>query len=180
MVGDTGADFTVGMYDKDNSQTLLYRLDPAGGRISATDLKWSSHTYWRLKGGAANRAAIAQTWSQRTATVDGKQLTLSVEESNGAVKDVTVTRDDGQVLLKYRGYELSYVFDFMVWQGQLVFATGNGLYVSRPGSNQLRCILSEPDLLLLSSCIVGDQLVLGTSKGVYSLDAATFAKAATE
>lgn len=60
----------------------------------------------------------------------------------------------------------------------MIFATGNGLYAAKPGTNTLRCLLSEPDLLFFSCCPLKDCLYLGTSKGLYVLDGALFTKAA--
>jgi len=61
------------------------------------------------------------------------------------------------------------VFDFVFWKGQLIFATGNGLYISKPGSNAIRCILSEPDLLFFSLCPLNNRMYVGTSNGLYYL-----------
>ena len=179
-ITDDKGEFLVGILDKDNRYTLFYRLDPNVGHISATGARVLMINYWGAKVGADKTSIVPQTWSARTAMMDGKEITLSAGVTHQAMKDVTVKRDDGETVLAYKGYELTYVNDFIVWQGHLVFVTGNGLYVSKPGSNKLRCILSEPDLLLLTSCIVDDTMVLGTSKGVYMLDAALFAKAALD
>ena len=77
-------------------------------------------------------------------------------------------------LLCYQGFELSYVFDFVKWHGQLFFATGNGLYVTKPGSNRIRCLLSEPDLLFFSLCPLDRRMFIGTSQGLYALEADVF------
>lgn len=174
LVGDSGADFLIGAYDRSSYQTLIYRLEPDAGRIAATDVKLSPHTYWRIKAGQGATPVLAQTWNQRNTVMDGKQLTLSVSANVDAIKDVSVTQADGEVIFSYHGFELSYVYDFLTWQNHLVFVTGNGLYISKPGTNELRCILSEPDLLLLSGCAADDRMVLGTNKGLYILNAAQF------
>jgi len=95
------------------------------------------------------------------------------------VKDAVVTRD-GVEEFRYHGFALNFVFDFAVWQDAFVFATGNGLYAAHPGTNNLRCLLSEPDLLIFSFCVLKDKAYLGTSKGLYVLNAALFKQAAGE
>ena len=62
------------------------------------------------------------------------------------------------------------------WQDRLIFATGNGLYVARPGTDKLTCVLSELDLEFSSLCSVGDELFIGTNRGLYRLDAKLFAE----
>jgi ligand-binding sensor domain-containing protein len=60
------------------------------------------------------------------------------------------------------------------WRGWLVFGTGNGLYVSKPGTNRVSCVLNTLDLELYSLCPVGDRLFVGTNTGIYRIDAPVF------
>ncbi len=179
LVCDQGKDFFIAIPDKDNLFTLVYRLETDASKISRTDTKFVPHVYWQMK--ANTRAAdpsvvVPQNWQHRTAVADGRTLTFSSRDDTGAIKQISVTeKDDGQ-LLQYQGFELSFVFDWVSWQGQLLFATGNGLYASSPHSNEVRCLLSEPDLLFLSLCPLGDRMYIGTSKGLYAMDAALLAE----
>lgn len=180
LVGDAGSDFLLGIPDKDNILTLVYRLNPAAGQITATDAKIAgnqANMEWGIKAGANKTTVAPQSWDSRTTTLDGKLLTLNVKPSRSPSMDVSVTTEDGQNLFQYQGIELTYVFDFMVWHGHLVFATGNGLYVAKPGSNELRLILCDSDLLFLSARAVDDQLYLGTSRGLYAMDTRLFTTA---
>ena len=95
-----------------------------------------------------------------------------------AVKSIIVSKDDGTPVFTYQGYALSYIDDFVVWKDYLVFATGNGLYVAKPGTNTLRCIMCEPDLLCYAFLPVGEQAYLGTSRGLYRMGAEQFTKVA--
>jgi len=176
LVCTAGNDFYLGIVDKDNILILAYRLDPAAGRFSATDFRQHVSPEWRFTANPdGNPPVLLQTWNARLATAGG--FTLSVLPQTGAVKDAVVTKD-GKEEFRYKGFELSYVFDFTCWQDYFVFASGNGLYAARSGSNTLRCLLSEPDLLIFSFCVLKDRAYLGTSKGLYVLDAALFKKAA--
>jgi hypothetical protein len=177
LVGSAGGAFFLGIRDKDNSVTLIYKLDPAAGRFSATDIRLQAHDYWRLTTNpAGDPPVLAQTWNRRIATAGGNTFTLSVTPEYVAVKDAVVTLD-GTAEFRYHGFALNYVFDFTVWQDHIVFATGNGLYAARRGTNTLRCLLSEPDLLIFSFCVLKDRAYLGTSKGLYILDGALFKQA---
>ena len=90
---------------------------------------------------------------------------------------VSVTDQSGRKLLEYEGVDLNYVYDFTLWDQQLVFATGNGLCVGEPGSTTVGCILSELDLAIHSLCPVGDYLFIGTNKGLYRIDSGAFLSA---
>jgi hypothetical protein len=92
------------------------------------------------------------------------------------VREVTISSGREVPLLHYRGFELNYVFDFVKWQGQLILATGNGLYTSKPGSNRIRCLLSEPDLLFFCLCPLDGRIYIGTSEGLYCVEADPFLK----
>lgn len=179
LVCDQGKDFFIAIPDKENLFTLVYRLEAEASKISHTDTKFVPHAYWKMKADArtADRSAVVpQNWQRRTAVADGRTLEFSSRDEGGAIKRITVTDEDGAQLLQYEGFELSFVFDWVSWQGQLLFATGNGLYVSEPHSNEVRCLLSEPDQLFLSLCPLGDRMYIGTSKGLYAMDAALLAE----
>ena len=177
LVCDSREDFFIGIPDKENLYTHVYLLNPNINSINNTDTKFVSHTYWRLKSNTIkteNSPVIPQTWNRRTAVIKNETLELLCSRALSAIKDVTVTNSKGDYLLSYKGFELSYVYDFTMWQGQLIFATGNGLYVSTPGSNELHCLISEPDLLFFSLCALDDRLYIGTSEGLYWVGADTF------
>ena len=177
LVCDCEDSFFIGVPDTDNAYTHIYRLEPNTSRITNTDTQLCPEYYWRMK--AATLAAkqspvIAQTWQHRTAQAGDKTLQFSCTDRREVMRDVSVEIVGGNQLVKYRGFELSYVFDFVQWQGMLLFATGNALYVSEPGSNEIRCILCGPDLLFLSLCPLGDRMYIGTSEGLYRLGADRF------
>ena len=119
--------------------------------------------------GTGRHPVVPQTWYQRTTFTNDKILEFSCSRRNTAVKEITVRNAEEGQLLRYQGFELSYVFDFVLWQGQLIFATGSGLYTSKPGSNEIQCLLSEPDLLVLCLCPLNDRMYVGTSNGLYCL-----------
>ena len=172
LVCDCGRNFYIGVPDKENLYTLIYHLEPDAAKIGRTDTKFVPHTYWRMKSdtlGTGRYPVVPQTWYQRTTFTNDKILEFSCSRRNTAVKEITVRNAEEGLLMSYRGFELSYVFDFVLWQGQLIFATGNGLYTSKPGSNEIQCLLSEPDLLVLCLCPLNDRLYIGTSNGLYCL-----------
>jgi len=172
LVCDRDKSFFIGVPDKENLYTLVYLLEPDEAKISRTDTKFVPHTYWRMKPdtlGTGAAPVVPQTWNYRTTVTNGKVLEFSCSRAIPAMKDVTVRSTEEGQLLRYQGFELSYVFDFVQWQGQLIFATGNGLYVSKPSSNVINCILSEPDLLFFSLCPLDDRLYIGTSDGLHCL-----------
>jgi len=178
LVCSAGDAFYLGIVDKDNITELVYKLDSAAGRFSATDFRDHVRPESRIIANPAGKPAVLeQSWFHRLAADDGNTFALSVLPETGAVKDAVVTKD-GAEEFRYKGFELNYVFDFAVWQDYLVFATGNGLYAARPDSNTLHCLLSEPDLLIFSFCVVKDRAYLGTSRGLFVLDGALFKQAA--
>jgi hypothetical protein len=177
LVCSEDEDFFVAVADKENLYALVYRLKPGAAGISRTETKFVPHTYWRMKANTLGKdvsPVLPQTWYQRTALEDGETLEFSCSRAAGAEKEVTVKSGLGDELLRYLGFELSYVFDFVLWQGQLIFATGNGIYVCKPSSNQIRCLLSEPDLLSFCLLPLDDRMYIGTSRGLYSLEAKLF------
>lgn len=180
LLTNDGADFLIGVPDKENLWTLFYRLEPDAGRLTATESKYVTHLEWKVKATAGAEPIVAENWNSRSTIMNGKQLNLKTDATQNSSKEVTVTSEGGENLLRYRGFELTYVNEFLTWQNYLVFATGNGLYISKPGSNKLHCILSEPDLRFESAVVIGQQMVLGTSKGIYILDAAAFLEAANK
>ncbi|MBN1974856.1 MAG: hypothetical protein JW787_14545 [Sedimentisphaerales bacterium] len=78
------------------------------------------------------------------------------------------------VLLTYQGIELSYVNDFTLWNNWLIFATANGLYISKIYSNEVNCLISEPDLMFHSLCDFDDLMYIGTNEGFYCIGAEQF------
>jgi len=153
----------------------MYSLEPGKGEIRDLNLALSYHYYFGIVPGPnPNQAVETQGWENRTWSQGPARLQYTLQYHKDAVKKATVIDAQGKSLLEYTGFELNYVFDFALWRKHLVFATGNGLYTSQPGTNRLRCILNELDLELYSLCPVGDQLFVGTNHGVYGIDATNF------
>ena len=115
-----------------------------------------------------------QTWNNRITIIDKQKLEFSYRYSDKPIKDVSITNHENNMPLSYKGFELSYVYDFTLWQGQFIFATGNGLYISEPYSNEIHCLMSAPDLLFFSLCPLNDCLYIGTSDGLYCVEAGHF------
>lgn len=177
LICESGNEFFIASPDKENYYTHVYRLDPEKMKISQTDTKFVTHMYWRLKANtlkSEKSVVIPQTWHHRTFVTADETLEFSCDRQNRAVKDVVVKNDKRGQLLSYKGYELSYVYDFVSWNGVLVFATGNGLYASVPGTNELQGLISDPDMSFFSLCPYKDGMYIGTSKGLYWLDQKTF------
>jgi hypothetical protein len=177
LICGSGKEFFIAAPDKENYYTHVYRLDPEKMKISQTNTKFVTHLYWRLKTNTLKTekfVVIPQTWDRRTFVTGDETIELSCGRELRAIKDVTVRSDKEGLLMEYKGFELSYVYDFIRWKGVLVFATGNGLYASKPGSNELQCLISEPEMLFFSLCPFEDGMYIGTSKGLYWIDHDTF------
>ena len=93
-----------------------------------------------------------------------------------AIHRVTVTDATNEPIFTHIGFDLNYVYDFAMWQGRLVFATGNGLYVAQPGTDELTCVMNDLDLEFFSLCPVGDKLFVGTNRGLHRTSAEVFAQ----
>jgi len=171
-VGDS---FGIGVPVHENRFLHLYLLNPETQLVTDTGLQLIFRTGVEIVASQGGKFPVSlQSWFSRFKLIEGQCIELRYPNTFNAINTITVSTKSGEVLLKYHGFEMNYVNDFTCWQGYLVLATGNGLYISRPGTNTIRCLLSEPDLSLLSCCLVDDRLYLGTSKGLYILDAATF------
>jgi hypothetical protein len=177
LICNSGRDFCIGIPDKENLYTHIYRINPIEKNIIYTNTKFVVHSYWQLKPNTMETdksPVIPQTWNRRTVVISGQNLEFLCKETISPIKDVTISSNKGGDLLHYKGLELSYVYDFILWCQKLIFATGNGLYISKPGSNEIHCIISEPDLLFFSLCQCDDKLYIGTSEGLYCISADKF------
>lgn len=178
---DVRDDFYIGIADKDNYLTHLYRLSPGTGQLTDTGTILNGLPDTRLKEGTEEQPVVEQTGSERTLEYKGKRITFQ-SSGNLAEKNnfVLVFPNGGEDLLNYRGQELTNVHDMTMWRDYLIFATANGLYVTKPGTNRLQCIVNEAKLYIHSCYPVGDSLYLGTSKGLYALTAQLFATVVKE
>ncbi len=181
----------IGIRDNTNYHTIIYALDPEAEIISSTGTRIMDFYYGQIKpnnlgnnwligyasGTPKEIKVIPQNWDQRTACADDSVLHISCRVADNAIKQVVVQTNEKQELMRYRGFELSYIYDFTLWNGTLVFATGNGLYASRPGSNRIHCILSEPDLQIYSLCPLSHHIYIGTSQGLYGITSDAFMQA---
>jgi len=171
-----GREFFIGLQGKGGGLCRFYSLDPVEKRFRNCHLGLSLHEYYhtkpRLNPNAKNPISL-QTWESRTLRAGSRHLQYTCKPERLAVNSVSVTDQSGQELLQYEGVDLNYVYDFALWSEHLVFATGNGLYVSKPGSNNISCIFSELDLAIYSLCPVGQHLFVGTNKGLYRIDSAS-------
>lgn len=177
LICDSGNEFYIAVPDKENYYTHVYHLDPEKMKISQTNTKFATHRYWRLKANTLkteNSVVIPQTWDRRTFVTNNETLELSCSRTNHAIKDVVIRSDKEGQLMSYKGFELSYVYDFIRWKGMLIFATGNGLYMSKPGSNELQCLICEPDMFFFSLCPFKDGIYIATSEGLFWIDYDTF------
>ena len=154
----------------------MYNLEPRKGEIHDLNLALSYHSYYRIAPGAAPKeeAVVTESWSQRSWWDGTQRLKFRVEPVKHAVNKAVVVDAQGKTLFEYTGFELNYVYDFAVWGEHLVFASGNGLYICKPGSTRLRCILDELDLEAYALYPIDSRLFVGTNKGVFVLDAETF------
>ncbi|MHC4176978.1 MAG: hypothetical protein ACYSWU_05705 [Planctomycetota bacterium] len=172
-----GREFFVGLQEKGGGLCRFYALDPVEKRFRNCHLGLSFHAYYQTKPGLGPdpKSPISlQTWRSRTLREGSRHLRYTCKPQRLAVHSASVTEQSGRQLLEYEGVDLNYVYDFTLWHEQLVFATGNGLYVGEPGSNAISCILNELDLSIYSLCPVGEYLFVGTNKGLYRIDSASF------
>ncbi len=164
------------------SSYFLYELDPKADTLKKTDAKLDYHSYHQTRFDKSANRVVSQTWDNRFYEAGGQRWTYSRTPVRDAMHRVTVTNSNNQPVFTHTGFELNYVYDFVHWRDRLVFATGNGLYVARPGSDpdgrngKLTCILNELDLEFFSLCSFGDKLFIGTNRGLHRLDAAVLAR----
>ena len=163
-----GESFYLGIIGKDPHNMMIHKLDPKQGILKSTQNSIQNIYPIRCFEGLV----IKQNSQHRTRLVGDVNLEFKHHYSMAK----TVTDHYGNRLMTYEGVELRGVSDFVLWQDLLVFADSSGLYVSKSGSNQLQCSLSEKDLKIFSLCVVDQLLFLGTSDGLFRIDYDTFRK----
>lgn len=178
-VASDGAIFYLGMPGK--GYYHVYTLDPEAGTVRDTESKLSYHAYYQTMYDPKAGRLKVQTWKERTFVGGGQRLHLKREPFGFyskprrlAVHKSTVSTDKGETLFEFTGFDLNHVYDFVLWRKHLVFATGNGLYVAAPMSNQLRCVMNDLELEVYSLCPASDGLFIGTNRGLHRLSAALF------
>jgi hypothetical protein len=178
-VASDGLRFTLGLPGRDdtgNSYYFLYDLAPKADTLQKTTIKLDYREYYQsCFDKVANQFAF-QTWDSRFHEVEADRWTFRKTADHEPIHTVTVIDAGEKPIFAYTGFELNYVYDFVRWQDRLIFATGNGLYVARPGTDKLKCLLSELELEFSSLCPVGDKLFIGTNKGLFRLDATVLAE----
>jgi hypothetical protein len=179
-VATDGTRFFLGLPGR-NAQTgygvyFQYELDPQAGTLKKTDAKMDDHAYYQVRFDKSANKVVPQTWNERLYEADGARWTFRRTPVRDAIHRVTVADKANKPAFTHIGFELNYVYDFTAWQDWLVFGTGNGLYVARPGADTLTCVLSELDLEFFSLCPVGDKLFVGTNRGLHRLDAKVLAR----
>jgi hypothetical protein len=175
-----GTRFFLGLPGR-NDQTgygvyFQYELDPQANTLKKTEDKLPYHSYYQMRYDKSANRIVAQTWDNRCYEANGARWTFVRTPVRDAVHRVTVADAANKPIFTNIGFDLNYVYDFTVWQDRLVFATGNGLYVARPGSDKLTCVMNELDLEFFSLCPVGDKLFVGTNRGLYRIDAKVLAQ----
>lgn len=153
------------------SSYFIYDLDPQANTLKRTEARVDYHTYYQTRFDKLSDKVVAQNWNERFYEANGERMTFRRNPVRKAIHTVTVTDSANKIVFKHTGFDLNYVYDFAYWQGRLVFATGNGLYVARPNTDRLVCVLNELDLQFFSLCPVGDALFIGTNRGLHRLDA---------
>ncbi len=104
-----------------------------------------------------------------------REITVqSYNKKNPVINNNFNPLPDNNVILSYTGIELSYVYDFTLWNEQLVLATGNGLYISKPGSNKIHCLISSPKLIFYCLYAFDDLMYIGTNEGFYCVGTEKF------
>ena len=155
---------------------FLYELDPKAGTLKKTATKLDYDAYYQSRFDKAANRVVFQTWDSRFYEADGQRWTFRRTPVRDPMHRVTVTDSANKPVFTHTGFDLNYVYDFVHWQDRLIFATGNGLYVARPGTDKLTCILNELDLEFSSLCPVGDKLFIGTNRSLHRLDATVLAE----
>ena len=155
---------------------FLYELDPKAGTLKKTATRLDYDAYYQSRFDKVANRFVFQTWDSRFHEADGQRWTFRRTPVRDPMHRVTVTDSANKAVFTHTGFELNYVYDFVHWQDRLIFATGNGLYVARPGTDTLTCVLSELDLEFSSLCPVGDKLFVGTNRGLHRLDATVLAQ----
>ena len=168
------SDFMFAISGKDGLWHM-HSLESGKGEIRDLNLALSYHGYYRIAPcGSPKEAVQTESWMRRSWSQGPQRLQFNLEPVKHAIGKATVVDAEEKTLFNYTGFELNYVYDFVFWREHLVFATGNGLYITKPGTNGLRSILDELDLESYAVCPVGDRLFVGTNQGVYGIDAKTF------
>ena len=155
---------------------FLYELDPKADTLKKTATKLDYDAYYQSRFDKVANRFVFQTFDNRFHEVDGQRWTFHMTRVRNPMHRVTVTDSANKAVFDYTGFELNYVYDFVHWRDRLFFATGNGLYVARPGTDKLICTLNELDLEFSSLCPVGDKLFIGTNRGLHRLDATVLAR----
>ena len=162
-----GETFYLGLRGKERGQFLdVHELNPEKDTIKNSRQRISCHPARWFHG-----MIIKQDFRHRTRS-DGD---IGLEYTRRGSRS-TVTDHQNNILLGYEGSDLCCVYDLVLWHGVLVFATENGLLVSEPESNIIRCVLNEVDLALYSLCAVDQHLFVGTNRGLFRIDYDTFNK----
>ena len=174
-----GTRFFLGLPGRDDQTGygvyFQYELDPQASTLKKTETKMDYHSYYQMRYDKSANRIVAQTWDNRLYEANGKRWTFVRTPVRDAMHRVTVADAANKPIFTNIGFDLNYVYDFALWQDQLVFATGNGLYVSQPGADKLTCAVNELDLEFFSLCPVGDKLFVGTNRGLYRIDAKVLA-----
>jgi len=167
--------FALGIRDKMDFNTHVYLLNTETRLLSDSGQQIHLAAYEHLTANpTGDPPVLKQDGYRHPKLIDGRLITVQESSLTALVRDIIVFRERSGPLLRYHGFELNDVNDFTLWQGYLILLTDNGLYISRPGTNVIHCILCEPNLFLLSCCLVDDRLYLGTNFGLYVLDIAIF------
>lgn len=162
-----GETFYLGLRGKERGLFLdVHELNPEKDTINNSRQRISCHPARWFRG-----MIIKQDFRHRTRSDGDIGLEYTRRGSSS-----TVTDHQNNVLLRHEGSDLCCVYDLVLWHGILVFATENGLLVSEPESNIIRCVLNEVDLALYSLCAVDQHLFVGTNRGLFRIDYDTFNK----
>ena len=167
--------FLLGIFGRveqfNSGSCFIYDLDPQANTLNKTDGRLNYDNRHQTRFDKRSNAVVMQSWDDRVYEADGERWTFRRQPVRDAVHAVTVTNSAKKVVFQHTGFDLNHVYDFVHWQDRLIFATGNGLYVARPNTDKLRCVLNKLDLEFSSLCPVGDKLFVGTNRGLHRLDA---------
>jgi len=153
-----------------------YDLDPQAGTLKKTETKMNYHAYYQMRFDKSANKVVPQTWDNRFYEADGARWTFRRTPIRDAIHRVTVTDKANKPIFTHTGFDLNYVYDFTFWQGRLMFATGNGLYLALPDTDKLTCVVHDLDLEFFSLCPVGDKPFVGTNRGLHRIDAKVLAQ----